>query len=292
MSKRERERREKGISSAGLLGPGQPSDSSGDSRPHSLASSSYSGDASSISSSRSSSKLTVTRDEDYDVPKPTPSGARFPITSQASLESEIDQLVDDIAQQNASRRKPSVNLNEEEEGGGYELPTIGKLLNSSGTSSGVSENSSSRSGSNDNLQKWEDLSYGEEEEEEEGGSDEGETKVGVLGDEALLDSWIKELESGIKGMEEIVASGATDVVSVCACGRTCVCVCACVVCVCVCVCVCMRVCVCVCVYACVYSIEIYFVWIKSTCFYVCACVHSNENVHLLVCELAALALEY
>ena len=161
LSKEERLRKEK-VSSMLAHKTRRGSESSSDaSRPVSVTSSVYSADASSVSlnSSRSSSKLTLPKDEEYEHSKSRASG----LVSQSSFEQQmeiIDQLVDDIAEQNTAKKK-SNGITEEStsSGDGYELPTLGKV------SSARSSNSegSSHSGSQDNLGVWDDVNYEEEE---------------------------------------------------------------------------------------------------------------------------------
>ena len=161
LSKEERLRKEK-VSSMLAHKTRRGSESSSDaSRPVSVTSSVYSADASSVSlnSSRSSSKLTLPKDEEYEHSKSRASG----LISQSSFEQQmeiIDQLVDDIAEQNTSQQKKSNGIIEESTsaGDGYELPTLGKV------SSARSSNSegSSHSDSQDNLGVWDDVNYEEE----------------------------------------------------------------------------------------------------------------------------------
>ena len=99
---------------------------------------------------------------------------------------------------------------------GFELSGLGKPLpggaemESKRSSSSMQESLSSRSGSNDTLGIWDDVSYPEDsgDSEEMEGATGGEGGMG--GEGAMLDSWIKELESGIKGMSG-VAGGTTEV---------------------------------------------------------------------------------
>ena len=186
---------------------------SGDSRPLSLASSVYSSDTSSISSS--------SREPEYAVSKKKSSSK---LKAQSSLEeqlSALDQLVEDIGQQNAAKKnKKNIEALEDEAGEMHELQTPGKMLSSARSS--FSENESSPCGSNDNLGSWDDVSY---EEEESGSTSEGEEGVGVVKDEeqrqskeeVLLDDWIKELESGMKGMAEVAGLDLLEMVSLFSC---------------------------------------------------------------------------
>ena len=161
LSKEERLRKEK-VSSMLAHKTRCGSESSSDaSRPVSVTSSVYSADASSVSlnSSRSSSKLTLPKDEEYEHSKSRTGG----LVSQSSFEQQmeiIDQLVDDIAEQNAAKRKKSCGIAEEStsSGDGFELPTLGKV------SSARSSNSedSSHSSSQENLGVWDDVHYEEE----------------------------------------------------------------------------------------------------------------------------------
>ena len=179
------------------------SSSSGGSRPLSQASSVYSADSSSLSSSHSGSKLIISKDDsvEYDIPKPSKSALQN-LDSQMEM---IEQLVEDVAEQNGKKRNPAP----------YELQTLGKVLSQSARSS-FSENESSRSGSNDNLGVWDDYNYEEEEDTSGSGSGEGEAEEGVggMGEKTLLDSWIMELETGMKGMAEVAGLGPTEVSSI------------------------------------------------------------------------------
>lgn len=203
----ERGRKEKGYSLL-TTKPRPPSESSSDSRPVSVTSSVYSADASSLSlnSSRSSSKLTIPNNEgdqtDYDVPKPSQNSE---LSLDHQFEESIDQIFENMVDQHEKKKLRNGGLPPSDVGDSFHLRPIGMTLNESAHSStsNLDENSSSRSGSNDNLGVWDDISYEEEEEEEE--VEEGlvgEMGVGKDGG-MLLDSWIKELESGIKGMEEV-----------------------------------------------------------------------------------------
>ena len=210
MSQKERLARSRAAASNpsdGLYSHLQPrvseSSSSGGSRPLSQASSVYSADSSSLSSSQSGSKLVVSKDDgdsvEYDIPKPS----RSVLPNLDSQMEAIEQLVEDIAEQNGKKRKPAP----------YELQTLGKVLDQS-TRSSFSENESSRSGSNDNLGVWDDYNYEEEEDTSGSGSGEGEAEEGVqaaMGEKTLLDSWIMELETGIKGMAGVAGLQPADV---------------------------------------------------------------------------------
>ncbi len=179
--------------------------------------------------------MALPKDEEpeYALVKKPPSSTR--VRKQSSLEEQIsalDQLVVDIGEQSAANK-----LAEEEP---YELQTLGKAVSSARSS--FSENGSSRSGSNDNLGVWDDVSY-EEEESESPEEDEGGVVMAVVEEvgqrgskeEVLLDNWIKELESGMKGMAEVAGLDLSEVV------RPSLCVCVCV----------LRAYVCACVHACV-----------------------------------------
>ncbi len=216
ITKEERERRQK----AGLLPPSSVSESlslSGDSRPLSVASSVYSSDASSVSSSsQSGTKTAVSKDEEPEyarVNKPSASGRLKPQSSLEEQISALDQLVVEISEEGFKKSS------DEEAPEGQKF---GKMLSSARSS--YSENDSSRSGSNDNLGVWDDVSYEEEESEstgeEEGGGGEG-VVMAPVGDvehrgskeEVLLDNWIMELESGMKGMAEVAGMDLSEVVS-------------------------------------------------------------------------------
>ena len=171
--KEERLRKEK-VSSMLAHKTRRSSESSSDaSRPVSVTSSVYSADASSVSlnSSRSSSKLTLPKDDDYEHSRSRTSG----LVSQSSFEQQmdiIDQLVDDIAEQNSTKQKKSGGIIEERasSGDGYELPTLGKVLSARSSNS----EGSSNSGSQDNLGVWDDVNYEEED------SEDSEGKLGSL----------------------------------------------------------------------------------------------------------------
>ena len=184
----------------------------------------------------------------YDVPKSTPHHHASPMTSSVIRQSEvnlddelrkIDGLMEEVAQQQQQqaqqrviRETPSVTSANRVTLDGYEISGLGKHLVAGGeskrSSSSNQESLSSRSGSNDTLGVWDDVSFHDEEEEEESGDSEemdGEAAVvgggaagGVVdaGDEGgtMLDSWIKELESGMQGMSGVAGSAAVgDVVS-------------------------------------------------------------------------------
>lgn len=161
LSKEERLRKEK-VSSMLAHKTRRGSESSSDaSRPVSVTSSVYSADASSVSlnSSRSSSKLTLPKDEEYEHSKSRASE----LISQSSFEQQmeiIDQLVDDIAEQNPTKQKRSNGVIEEStsSGDGYELPTLGKVLSARSSNS----EGSSHGDSQDNLGVWDDVNYEEE----------------------------------------------------------------------------------------------------------------------------------
>jgi len=179
--------------------PRLASESSSDSRPVSVTSSVYSADASSsspsLNSSRCSSKLTIPKDDDYDIPKPSQH-------SESTLDSQFEESIDQIFENMADQRRMKKTKN------GGSPPDTGEpyhLQTSARSSFSNEENSSSRSGSNDNLGVWDDISYEEETEEEEEQEEENSTakEVEENGGNLLLDSWIKELESGMKGMEEV-----------------------------------------------------------------------------------------
>ena len=183
ISREERQRREKGGRSILSLHPRSTvSDSSSDaSRPVSVTSSVYSADTSSLSlnSSRSSSKLTLPKDDsEYDIPKPSLST----LPSQSSFDQQmemIDQLVDDIAEKNAARQVKNQTTGAKEDrvggggGGGSELsvpamPHKGVLSSLSAHSShSTLDESSSNSGSNDGG-VWDDVSDVDDSEESEG----------------------------------------------------------------------------------------------------------------------------
>ena len=138
--------------------------------------------------------------------------------SELNLDAElakIDGLMEEVTQQHQRvRGTPSVSSSANRITlDGYELGGLGKPLlggigegESKRSSSSMQESLSSRSGSNDTLGVWDDVSYPEEEDSGESGED-GERGVGGANGEGgggeTLDSWIKELESGIKGMSGV-----------------------------------------------------------------------------------------
>ena len=185
----------------------------------------YSADASSGSpeSSALPGKLPGNRDDgaellDYDIPKPHPSHSVARQQPAVNLEDElreIDGLIREVQQTRVSQGSASLaattNRNTLD---GFEMHGLGKSashgMESKRSSSSNQETLSSQSGSNDNLGVWDDVSF----EEESEGSDELEGGVrggGDGGEEggAMLDSWIKELESGIQGMTEVAGIPAT-----------------------------------------------------------------------------------
>lgn len=219
VTKEERERREKVLSaSTTLLPPSSVSESSslsGDSRPLSLASSTYSSDMNSVSSSsRSSSKMALPKEDEpeYSTVK-KPSSKLKPQSSLEEQISALDQLVVDLDEQVVPDKTSEEELPSE-------MQSLGKVVSSARSS--FSENGSSRSGSNDNLGVWDDVSY--EDEESESPEEEGEGEEVVMApvgggdqrgskEEVLLDNWIKELESGMKGMAEVAGMDVSEVVS-------------------------------------------------------------------------------
>ena len=130
-------------------------------------------------------------------------------------------------QQQRIRGTPSVSSANRVTLDGFELGGLGKPLLVAGgnggggveskrSSSSMQESLSSRSGSNDTLGVWDDVSYPEEEEDsgeseevesEVGGAGMGMAEGGASGGE-MLDSWIKELESGIQGMSGVAGMSA------------------------------------------------------------------------------------
>ena len=184
--------------------------------------SAYSADASSGSpeSSALPGKLPGTRDDgaelpDYDIPKPHPSHSVARQQPAVNLEDElqeIDGLIREVQQTHVSQGSTSplatTNRNTLD---GFEMHGLGKIashgMESKRSSSSNQETLSSQSGSNDNLGVWDDVSF----EEESEGSDELEGGVRGGGEEGgvMLDSWIKELESGIQSMTEVAGVPAT-----------------------------------------------------------------------------------
>ena len=215
------------------------SDSSSDSHPISLSSASlYSADTSSGSLD---SSVASSRDlHGYDVPKrtlvppPVPPTMVPPVRqSEVNLDDElrkIDGLMEEVTQQRIrgmSASAPSANRVTLD---GYEMPGLARHLateESKRSSSSAQESLSSRSGSNDTLGVWDDVSFVDE---ESSGSDDLESNVGGEvgaggagvsregvggggekgGGGEMLDSWIKELESGMQGMSG-VAGGTGDI---------------------------------------------------------------------------------
>ena len=214
----ERGRKEKGYSLL-TTKPRPPSDSSSDSRPVSVTSSVYSADASSLSlnSSRSSSKLTIPNNDgeqpDYDIPKPSQNSE---LSIDHQFEESIDQIFENMADQREKKKLRNGGMPPSDAGESFHLRPIGMTLNESAHSStsNLDENSSSRSGSNDNLGVWDDISYEEEEEDEEAEKVALVEEMEVGKDGLLLDSWIQELESGIKGMEEVAGLSEVSVLYV------------------------------------------------------------------------------
>ena len=155
----------------------------------------------------------------------------------------IDGLMAEVAQQRVRVTPSTSSINritldgfEIGIGGGKHLTAVGG--ESKRSSSSMQESLSSRSGSNDTLGVWDDVSFADEEDSgESDGFDSGVGEGGVsagsgggggggggvggvggvgggggIGQEGeLLDSWIKELESGIQGMSEV--AGVADEVS-------------------------------------------------------------------------------
>ena len=143
----------------------------------------------------------------------------------------IDGLIAEVAQQRVHVTPSTSSINritldgfEIGIGGGKHLTAVGG--ESKRSSSSIQESLSSRSGSNDTLGVWDDVSFADEEDSgESDGFDSGVGEGGVSagggggggvgggsGQEGeLLDSWIKELESGIQGMSEV--AGVADEVS-------------------------------------------------------------------------------
>ena len=163
LSKEERLRKEKVLSMLAVKSRQMSESSSDASRPVSTTSSVYSADASSISlnSSQSGSKVTIPKDEEL----------RFSsLVSQSSFEQQleiIEQLVDDIAEQNASKRTKSLTREETvvSPSDGLEFPKTASTLSSGSI---LDEEGSSNSGSNEHLGVWDDISYEEDSDELEG----------------------------------------------------------------------------------------------------------------------------
>ena len=152
-------RREKVASMLATTRARRVSDTSSEgSRPLSCNSSVYSADASSVSlpSSHSSSKLAIPSNED---------------SFQSSIDQQlemIDQLVEDVAAQNAATKS--------------HLLSTSSISRTQRSASGVNldEEGSSNSGSNDNLGVWDDISSESEDSDEEvAGSKLGWYVVGV-----------------------------------------------------------------------------------------------------------------
>ena len=226
------------------------SDSSRDSRSISLSSGSiFSADTS--SGSLDSSFSGGREMPGYDVPKRTvtqvppppplpPSSSRVR-RSEVNVDEElrkIDGLMEEVAQQrfrgipsvtsSSANRVTAVTLDGFEVGGlgGKHLTAGGESKRSSSSNQG---SLSSHSGSNDTLGVWDDVSFPDEEEEEES-EDDLDSAVGVSGHTTgvgtggevggerdgpeILDSWIKELESGMQGMSGVAGMGGTDVAPV------------------------------------------------------------------------------
>ena len=166
------------------------SDSSSDSRPVSQSSgSAYSADTSSgsLDSSLTSGKMAVSKEEaeqpDYDIPRPSvpPSTSQQPEHSLDDELRKIDGLMMEVQQQRL-RSTSSVSSANRITLDGYEVQGLGKHLapglESTRSSSSNHESMSSRSGSNDNLGVWDDVSFEEEEgDSEESDFDSGEGKL-------------------------------------------------------------------------------------------------------------------
>lgn len=205
------------------------SDSSGESRPISLSSGSLvSADTSSgsLDSSLSGREL-----PGYDVPRRTVHQATptVPPIRQSELNldaqlAEIDGLMEEVNQQQQRiRSNPSVSSANRITLDGYELgglsarPLVAGEGESKRSSSSMQGSLSSRSGSNDTLGIWDDVSYPEE--EDSGESEESDNGVGGASGKGeaggeMLDSWIKELESGMKGMSGVAGVTTTEVGSI------------------------------------------------------------------------------
>lgn len=214
--------------------------SSGDSRPISLSSGSiFSADTSSGSLDSSLSGGTSGGRElpGYDVPKSAISASHASLMtssqirqSEVNLDDElrkIDGLMEEVVQQHQQRDKirgiPSVTSANRVTLDGYEISGLGKHL-TAGAESSLSkynqESLSSRSSSNDTLGVWDDVSFNDE----DSGGDSDELEGNVVGDGGkgvanvneggtMLDTWIKELESGIQGMSEVVGTASGELVS-------------------------------------------------------------------------------
>ena len=200
------------------------SDSSGDGRPFSQSSGSvYSADTSSGSLDLS---LTGSRElhHGYDVPKRAILQGSSPQVhqSEVNLDEElrkIDGIVEGVTQQRI-RGTQSVSSSNRVTLDGFEISGLGKHLTAGGeskrSSSSNQESLSSRSGSNDTLGVWDDVSFEDSDEFDSGvgeggvsggrGGGEGEVEKEKGGGE-MLDSWIKELESGMQGMSEVAGIG-------------------------------------------------------------------------------------
>lgn len=193
------------------------SDSSGESRPMSQSSGSmYSADTS--SGSLDSSLASVRELPGYDVPKRVPSQPTSSMIRQSELNLDdelrkIDGLMEEVnvTTQHRVHGLPSVSSANRVTLDGYEIAGLGKQLNTDGeskrSSSSKEESLSSRSGSNDTLGVWDDVSFHDEESE---GSEEGDGDAGAGGADKGLDSWIKELESGMKGISEVAGIHTPD----------------------------------------------------------------------------------
>ena len=147
--------------------------------------------------------------------------------SELNLDEElrkINGLVEEVNQQRI-RTTPSTGSANRITLDGYEIGALGKHLptgvESKRSSSSVQESLSSRSGSNDTLGIWDDVSFPDEESSDECDSGVGDSSMNVgrvgegeRGDSGekeeggeMLDTWIKELESGIKGMSGVAGIG-------------------------------------------------------------------------------------
>ena len=184
--------------------------------------SAYSGD---VSSGSLDSSL-------YDLPKRTIVPQHTSTMSSQVRQSEINLdeelrkingLMEEVTQQRL-RVVPSASSANRVTLDGYEISGLGKHLHTGGeskrSSSSAQESLSSRSGSNDTLGVWDDVSFADEESSDECDSGVGDSSmnVGRVGEgesgeggekegSEMLDTWIKELESGIQGMSNVVGIG-------------------------------------------------------------------------------------
>ena len=155
----------------------------------------------------------------YDVPKHLlGSGSASPHVSQSDPSFQLGEelrRISGLMEEQRMRNSSSSGFGNRVTPDRYDIHSPGRYLSagveSKRSSSSNQESSSSRSGSNDNLGVWDDVSFEESSSDSEFGSNsglassdgnEGGTQDTEKGEE-LLDSWIKELESGIQSISQV-----------------------------------------------------------------------------------------